>query len=232
MRLLSTLFLIMGLLLPLSAGAKQPVVVELFTSQGCSACPPADVFVHDLLKEDPSIIVLTWHIDYWNYLGWVDTFSRPENTARQAGYRDYMNFRSLYTPQIVVNGKSQMVGSRADEVKAYIDGVQAQTPVLSFVTKISSGVARTVITPEATGLPDTQIGIVQITPEVTTKVEAGENAGNTFTYVNVVRDLTWVSDWDGKSPIVIDGIDLSDGRYVLIVQARNFGAILGAVYLN
>ena len=232
MRLFALLSLLVSLLAPVAVSASEPVVVELFTSQGCSACPPADKLVHDLMDKDPSVIVLAWHIDYWDYLGWKDVFSSPENTARQDGYRQRWKLRSLYTPQIVVQGETQVVGSKGDEVAMYIESFQADAPMLEFEMKSENGVAGALITPLVGDLPASEVVIVRVTPEARTMIERGENAGNTFTYVNVVREMTWLADWDGKSPIVVEGVDLDDDRYVLIVQAKDFGPILGARYLN
>ena len=95
MRLIKPLSLIFALMLPIAAAAQGNVVVELFTSQGCSSCPPADEILQEL-AEDDAVIVLGWHVDYWDYLGWKDEFSDPENTARQNGYRERWNLRTLW----------------------------------------------------------------------------------------------------------------------------------------
>ncbi len=230
MRILALFSLILALAAPVAA--QEPVVVELFTSQGCSSCPPADAFAHDLVERDPSVIVLAWHVDYWDYLGWKDVFSSREATARQEGYRQRWKLRSLYTPQIVVHGEAQAVGSKRDEVSMYIESFRAEAPMLSFELKSENGVAGALITPLVPDLPAAEVVIVRVTPEAQTMIERGENAGNTFTYVNVVREMTWLADWDGKDPIVVEGVDLDDDRYVLLVQAKDFGPILGARYLN
>ena len=114
MRFTKVLVIALSLFLPTVISA-QNVVVELFTSQGCSSCPPADALLQKLTGED-NVIVLGWHVDYWDYLGWKDVFSRHENTERQKGYRDRWNLRSLYTPQAVIHGEAHIVRSEERRV--------------------------------------------------------------------------------------------------------------------
>ena len=110
----------------LAGGNKAPVVVELFTSQGCNSCPPADVVLGDLTGR-PDVITLSYHVNYWDYLGWKDTFATPETTQRQRDYAKFLNERTIYTPQIVIGGRSHAIGSRKDEVVAGMQAVgQAQ----------------------------------------------------------------------------------------------------------
>ena len=114
---LLTAFLI-TLAAPLSA-QDRPVLVELFTSQGCSSCPPADAFLHELAKRD-DVIALALHVDYWDYIGWKDSFAKPEYTARQRAYAKVSNRRMVYTPQMIINGTDHVVGTRPMDVKDLI----------------------------------------------------------------------------------------------------------------
>ena len=101
------------------ATAQSPVVVELFTSQGCSSCPPADKLMHELAKRD-DVIALALHVDYWDYIGWKDVFAQPEFTARQRAYARLGNRKMIYTPQMVINGRDHVVGSNPKDTNALI----------------------------------------------------------------------------------------------------------------
>jgi len=229
MRLLSVLFLALNIAAPAVAGG--PVVVELFTSQGCSSCPPADDLLIDLAANE-DVIALGWHVDYWDYLGWKDAFSRPENTTRQMGYRDRWNLRSLYTPQMVIHGESQMVGSSRGKVKAAIANFQAEMPMLDFVISVNGATANARVSPLNDHLPAAQIFLVRVLPNTDTAIPRGENAGKTIAYANIVEEMVFIADWDGRSAIDVSGLDVGEGRNVLLIQAKDFGPILGAQYLR
>src|SRR5262245_58571636 len=110
-----------------AAAVNRPVVVELFTSEGCSSCPPADAFLNELVGQ-PSLIALSFHVDYWDYLGWRDTLGLPESTKRQRDYALRRKDNRVYTPQIIVNGRKHVVGSRQSEVQAIIAEEQKRKP--------------------------------------------------------------------------------------------------------
>ncbi len=220
----------LGLWLP-SVVAAQNVVVELFTSQGCSSCPPADEIVRELMQEE-GVIVLGWHVDYWDYLGWKDEFSRPENTERQKGYRDRWNLRSLYTPQAVIHGEAQIVGSNEQEIRMYVGQFQAEEPMLDLILSTSGNTLNIQVSANVSGLPASEIFLVRVIPEATTSIKRGENAGKTISYVNVVEEMTWIADWNGRSNVDVGASLDSKSQYVVLIQAKDFGPILGAGYLN
>ena len=230
MRLIRTLVVALSLWLP-SAGIAQNVVVELFTSQGCSSCPPADEILRELASED-GVIVLGWHVDYWDYLGWKDKFSRPENTERQMGYRDRWNLRTLYTPQAVIHGEAQIVGSNERKVRMYVDQFQAENPMLEITLRTSGDTADIKVSALTSKLPAADIFLVRITPEATTRIPRGENAGRTISYVNVVEEMTWIANWNGRSDVTVRAPFTGNSKYVVLVQAKDFGPVLGAEYLN
>ncbi len=230
MRFIKILAVALSLWLP-SAVFAQNVVVELFTSQGCSSCPPADDVLRDLVLED-GVIVLGWHVDYWDYLGWKDKFSRPENTERQMGYRDRWNLRSLYTPQAVIHGEVQIVGSNEQKIRMYVDQFQAEKPMLEIALSTSGDTADITVSALTSRLPAADIFLVRITPEATTSIRRGENAGRTISYVNVVEEMTWIANWNGRSDVNVSTPFKGDSKYVVMVQAKNFGPVLGAEYLN
>lgn len=230
MRFIKTLVIALSLWLPAAVFA-QNVVVELFTSQGCSSCPPADAILRDLALED-GVIVLGWHVDYWDYLGWKDEFSRPENTERQMGYRDRWNLRTLYTPQAVIHGEAQVVGSNEQEIRMYAGQFKAEKPMMNIAMSTSNGTANISVSALTARLPASDIYLVRITPEATTNIRRGENAGKTIIYVNVVQEMTWIGNWNGRSKVNVSALVDSDSKYVVLVQAKDFGPVLGAEYLN
>lgn len=229
MRILSTLLLIFGLSVPANAGG--PVVLELFTSQGCSSCPPADALMNRLAA-DEDVIVLGWHVDYWDYLGWKDEFSRPENTQRQVGYRDRWNLRSLYTPQVVIHGETQVVGSNERKVRMYIDQFQAEKPMLSMDVDVQGVNAEITVSALADDLPEADVFLVRMISQANTEISRGENAGRTISYVNVVEDMKWLGAWNGSDAISVKAEITGDERFALIVQAKDFGPVLGAAFLR
>ena len=230
MRFNKILAVVLSLWLPTVVSA-QYVVVELFTSQGCSSCPPADEVIRELMQED-GVIVLGWHVDYWDYLGWKDEFSRPENTERQMGYRDRWNLRSLYTPQAVIHGEAQIVGSNEQEIRMYVGQFQAEEPMLDLTLSTSGNTLNIQVSANVSGLPAAEIFLVRVIPEATTSIKRGENAGKTISYVNVVEEMTWIADWNGRSNVEVRASLDSDSQYVILIQAKDFGPVLGAQNLN
>ncbi|MHA1127608.1 MAG: DUF1223 domain-containing protein [Alphaproteobacteria bacterium] len=229
MRILSTFLLVFGLSLPANAGG--PVVLELFTSQGCSSCPPADALMTRLAAEE-DVIILGWHVDYWDYLGWKDEFSRPENTTRQKGYRDRWNLRSLYTPQVVIHGEAQLVGSNERKVRTFIDQFQAEMPMITMDVAVQGANATITVSALANNLPEADVFLVRMISVAETAIPRGENAGRTISYVNVVEDMKWLGAWNGSDAISVTAEMPGDARFALIVQAKDFGPVLGAEFLR
>lgn len=232
MRFFSALALALSLILPTTSQAETVVVMELFTSQGCSSCPPADRLAAEMAVQDENIIALGWHVDYWDYLGWKDTFSSPANTQRQAGYRDRWHLRSLYTPQMVVSGRAQMVGSHRAEVRNAVQSAKNAPQMVEMNVNVNAGTATVRITSLMTGLPEADIILIRVIPDANVEIGRGENAGRTVRYVNVVANAKTLGEWDGARDIDVTDVDISDGTYVLLVQAKGFGPILGASYLR
>ncbi|HEX3581443.1 MAG TPA: DUF1223 domain-containing protein [Thermoanaerobaculia bacterium] len=167
------------------------VVVELFTSQGCSSCPPADRLLAEL-RRDPNVIAIAYHVDYWDHLGWRDPFSAHEWTQRQMEYVRTLKLPSAYTPQIVVDGKRQMVGSDPVAVRTAIGAAEREernTPAMRLTTENGSAVVVT-NAPRA-GL---QLLVVALSDEQTTKIERGENAGLTLANANIARKLVRIQN--------------------------------------
>ena len=181
---------------PVSA-ATTPVLVELFTSQGCSSCPPADELAGELAS-DPNTYVVSLNVDYWDYLGWRDTLAKPEYTQRQYAYAAARGDGRVYTPQMIVNGFDHAVGSSRNAVADKIAEAR-QTP-LQVPLKFSMTPKEIKVEIPATNLQeDATLWLMAIEPRVQQKIIRGENTGTTITYHNVVRNLVPATMWKGEA---------------------------------
>jgi len=224
------------------AHAEPRAVVELFTSQGCSSCPPADKIIGELAK-DPSVIALSMPIDYWDYLGWKDTLADSRFSARQKAYSQMRGDRDVYTPQVVVNGSAHVVGSDRAGIEDAIGNTEKTAGVMSVpVTMTQAGKQITVSVAASTKAPAMahgEIWICSISKAVSISIGRGENRGREVTYHNVVRNLLKVGDYNGSAGswnvplenISRDGVDAA----VVYVQDGNRdkpGAMLGAAFTS
>lgn len=208
-----------------TAGAQtRPVVVELFTSQGCSSCPPADAVLAELAGRK-DVLALGFHVDYWDNLGWKDPLSAPGSTARQHGYAAQFGKKEVYTPQIVVDGQRQLVGSNREAVLQAI--AQSQPQATAQVTFAAD--RRSVAI--GTGAGQGKIIFVRFIRDRANAVQRGENAGRMAHDVNGVETLKTIAEWTGQSvDLPVDPVDANHGLAVL-VQADD-GRILGAASLS
>jgi hypothetical protein len=198
------------------------VLMELFTSQGCSSCPPADdILANYANQNDDRIIPLSFHVDYWNRLGWVDPFSNSTYSQRQTNYAQKFNLESVYTPQMIINGQTQLTGSEEDNiaglVKKYIKENTTTTISISSINVVVS---------------NSSINAVLVLKKVTTKIKAGENRGVELTNYNVVRDINSAPLSNAKGNCVLqipEGADVKDYKVVLFIQQNESGKITGAI---
>lgn len=218
-------------LLSLNAVAGQDktlTVVELFTSQGCSSCPPADAHLADLASqgEKTGVLALSFHVDYWDNLGWKDPYSNADNTARQRAYGHFMDLRYIYTPQMVVQGVSQATGS---DRQAIADHIKAARNLPGIDVRLEQAGGEMQVLLGQTDQPlDADIFMVFYDNEHVTKVKRGENTGRTIINRNVVRSIKNIASWNGEAKnLVLPLVDSGDACAV-IVQSRSNGAILGA----
>jgi hypothetical protein len=204
---------------PLAARAEPRAVIELFTSQGCSSCPTADKLLGEL-AHDPSLLTMSLSVDLWDYLGWKDTLALHGHTVRQRAYADARGDRQVYTPQIVVNGVVQVLGSD----KAAIEKAIAQTRSTAVQLPVTIAVADgkvTVNVPSAEGQPpsgqqNAEVWLCPITGNAPVVIGRGENSGKTLTYTNVVRRWLKLGDWNGKAASFSVAVaDLPKGEYSL-----------------
>lgn len=212
------------------AVAQSPVVVELFTSQGCSSCPPADEMLHELAKRD-DVIALALHVDYWDYIGWKDEFADPAYSERQRGYAIAAGRRSVYTPQMIINGQADIVGARPMELSRVIaDYAGKPTPVTLSVTRSGDNVRIEAQSAEAAGPMVVQM--LRYTPEREARITRGENAGHTLTYANVTEDWKILTQWDGVTDLSLDADAPGEKPLVVMIQKGVNGPILAAAQIK
>lgn len=210
-----------------AAAARQPVVVELYTAQGCAACGPANAFI-DKLAEQEGVLALTFPVDYWDYLGWADTFAKPEFAARQKGYLPALKLREAYTPQVIIDGRAHATGAQDDKIEALIrtaSRAPRNPPDMLFQPRrvlVGSG-------PTTQGGAD--VWLIRYDPrEQTVEVRRGENRGESIVHRNVVRQAEKLGAWRGRPasyrlpPAAEEGL-----KTVVLVQAVRTGRILSVL---
>jgi hypothetical protein len=181
-----------------------PVVVELFTSQGCSSCPPADALIHDIAN-DPAmrgrVIPLAFHVDYWDSLGWRDPFSSAEWSQRQTRYARTMHLNSAYTPQAVVNGSREFIGSNRSALSAALEEASTEKPRGEVTLTARREGNSLIATIRATVPSNDDLMLAVVEDGVTTKIEHGENAGRTLINDAIVRRLVRVTGQTATVPL-------------------------------
>ena len=218
--------------------ARPRAVIELFTSQGCGKCPPADALL-GRLAADPSLVTLTYAVDYWDYLGWKDTAARPEFTQRQRAYAEVRGDRTVYTPQVVIGGRAHAVGSDRDAIDRTIASlagegagpmvdVDIETTRDALVVRVADG-------PESLAAPRATVWLVRYERSRTIPIGRGENSGKTVTYTHLVKALQPIGMWKGKAlRIELPRRDVtpeSEEGCAVLLQVESDdgpGAILGA----
>jgi hypothetical protein len=183
-----------------SAQAEPRAVIELFTSQGCSSCPPADKLIA-AYAQDPSVIALSLAVDYWDYLGWKDTLALSGHTSRQRAYAKVRGDRQVYTPQAVIDGAVHALGSDKAAIERAIRKTREESaPLLLPVTIEQTGGKLTVAVPASKDEQgQAEVWLCPITRSVPVVIGRGENSGQTITYTNVVRRWIKLGDWSGKA---------------------------------
>jgi hypothetical protein len=223
----SGLSIILGALAALSpeiaTAAERPVVVELFTSQGCSSCPPANAYLNELSKRPSEVLALAFHVTYWDYLGWKDPFSLQVATERQAQYGHRFGDGS-YTPEIVVDGSSGVVGSDRGDVDQAMAKARANSATFADVHVVTKG-GKAVIDVGA-GQGAARVILVGLDREHVTSIGRGENRGRTMAEANIVRSFRPVAQWNGV-PIHLDE-QLPEGEQVAVILEAPDGHIVGA----
>jgi hypothetical protein len=214
-------------------------VVELFTSQGCSSCPPADALLKSYV-ESKDVMALSLPVDYWDYIGWKDTLASPRNTERQRAYAKTFGIGPVYTPQAVINGTNQALGSSRQEIDFAIEqtasAFAARRVPVRFWHQSNSIVIETGAAPDGAEVKEATIWLAVLQKTANVAIKRGENGGKSLTYYNVVRDMTPVGLWNGK-PATIQlaqaAINLPESEEsIVLVQESETGSIIGAAWLG
>lgn len=228
------------------APPQMPVVVELFTSQGCSSCPPTDAMIA-MLAGQSDVLPLSFHVDYWDYLGWADSFARPEFSARQEAYARAAGERSVYTPQLIVEGTDTALSLGPAQLTAMIDAHRMAPALVTVQRSKRQGGDFIEILPLSEIRQTLDVMLVRFAPERSVEVSGGENEGRRITYANVVLGLERLAQWDGQAPLRLNvragagqGDDSfpADTRHAILVQIAGQpaggapGAILAAITLD
>ena len=219
-------FLSLGLAVtigPARAG-ERPIVVELFTSEGCSSCPPADALLAELANR-PDVLALSFHVDYWDRLGWKDPYSSHEATARQNRYATLLALTTVYTPQIVVDGKWQAVGSDRVDVERALDLARRSLKEIPVALSLDHGRAQVTLGPGGDAV-SASVLLIGFDRRHVTAVQRGENGGRTLAHVDVVHGVEEIARFTGDANEIEAPIPWHCDRIAAVVQAAD-GRVLG-----
>jgi len=228
-------FLIMAGLASPAFAAQRPTVIELFTSQGCSSCPAADELLIGLAQQDPSILPLSLHVDYWDRLGWKDPYASEANTKRQRTYKE-MHRGRMYTPQMIIDGAASAIGSNLAQVSKAIAFARKEPSNVPVTLRLSADgdVLNVEIAAsndsDGAYIPETAtVYAMQFTPHGTTQVKSGENRGHTIDNINNVTRITTLGNWNKKgNHFELPLKDIGSDGLAVIVQGEAQGRIIGA----
>ena len=201
-------------------------IVELFTSEGCSSCPAADETVARLAKEfKGKVYIIGFHVDYWNNLGWKDVYSSPAFTSRQRDYADFFSLNSMYTPQVVVNGKTELVGSDENKLRATVQReLKTNLPVFISLAAKRSGDEAVTVSYTVSGAEKSVINIALVQLHAVSDVKRGENSGRKLEHINIVRDFATMDitpNMKGDIHLRIPkGASLQDFHIIAYAQAK------------
>lgn len=216
---------------PAATAGDRLTVVELFTSQGCPRCPDADGYLAELATRD-GVLALGFHVDYWDYMGWPDGMAAPDYTARQRAYASRLGMSYVYTPQIIVDGMWQEVGTKRPEIESFISTAASIDRERLHVELTLDGASRVRV--QVTGNFDAgaDVKLLRFDVNLPTAIAGGENRGREIVYVNVVRDMRTVAEWQGRTlDMTLDLMPGGNGCAV-IVQEAGPGPILGAAWVE
>ncbi len=221
-----------------SAAAPPNAVLELYTSQGCSSCPPADALLKSYVAR-PDVIALSFPVDYWDYLGWKDTFAKAKFSERQRTYGKQRGDGQIYTPQMVVDGLTHTIGSNASEIDRAIASNATKFAKNRVAVTMRAEQGQLLIeagnAPDGSDIKDANIWLAMVQAEAEIPVRAGENHGKTLKYYNVVRDLMPIGMWSGKAmKIRLDRETIAQpgaGSCAVLLQSKS-GQIIGAAMVE
>lgn len=223
--LLVAFFLLLGAV-PSMAG-ERPIVVELFTSEGCSSCPPADALLAELAGR-PEVLALSFHVDYWDKLGWKDPLSSRAATERQQRYAELLGLATVYTPQIVVDGQWQAVGSNRGEVERAMGAARRNRDAVPVAVAVAHGRVKIEI---GSGAAPASVLLVGFDRRQVSAVARGENSGRTLAHADVVSSIEEVGQYDGRAQTIEASARRPAERVAALVQARD-GRVLGVAAID
>ena len=206
-------------------------VAELYTSEGCSSCPPADEAVADISKKYANVYVLGFHVDYWNYLGWKDEFSAAAYSQRQSHYAEVFNLNSIYTPQVVINGKTQFTGSDRNQLQKTIETAlkSGGTNTINELNAKGTDARNIVVTCKATIGASEMLNMALVQLSAVSAVKRGENRGKRLEHINVVRDFKTFTNAPGLVTFSLPaGLSLKDCKIIAFAQNKSDLHVTGA----
>ncbi len=211
--------------------ATADTVIELYTSQGCSSCPPADEMLAELAQRS-DVIPLALHVDYWDYLGWKDDLANPAFTQRQKAFAEAAGSATVYTPQMVIGGVDHVIGSRPMQVMDQVQAHNAKADPVEVTLTRSGNQLQINATGRGTLPREAVVQVVRYAPAVTRDIRRGENAGRTITYVNTVTSWQVAGRWNPQRPLSMQAQISGAEPVVVIIQDGTSGPILGAAQLR
>lgn len=216
----------LGLCSPVMA-QQVPVVVELYTSQGCSSCPPADEILSQLSGRD-DVIPIAMHVDYWDYIGWEDPFGEKAHADRQRTYAQKAGRRSIYTPEMLVNGVTDIVGAKPMKLFEAIEKHKQEAPRMTLAAVRKGDALRVEGSAPVTGAAPMEVHVLHVMPSHTTKIQRGENRGKTYEYTNIAHGWKLAGTWNGQGPLDMNLSVSGDDPMVVLIQEANGGPIVAA----
>ena len=207
------------------------VVVELYTSQGCSSSPPADAYLKKLAAE-PGIIALALHVDYWDYIGWADDFASPDYTARQKTYAHAMSSNSIFTPQMIVAGVDSAEGTDASQVEGAVRRHMAAADMVALQLMRQGQTLTIHATANASIGQPLRVQLVRYNPSETREIKHGENAGRVIEYTNIVTSWQQLGIWSGDGDLQMTAQVPGNDKVVVILQGAGPGMIYAASQLK
>jgi hypothetical protein len=228
---LATLLLFASLASHELAAAPRPAVVELFTSQGCSSCPPADALLSELAAR-PDVIALAYHVDYWDGLGWRDRYALPLSAQRQHRYTSTLRLGNVFTPQLIIDGQQSRIGSNRSSI---VNAIQPPRSGIPITVTVTDGKLRVQLAGPPPVAYAVEVVVVAYLPEAVTAIGRGENAGRKLKETNIVRDLRLLGSWDANHSqfsIAIASLPLDATRAAILLQQPQHGMIVGATTIS
>lgn len=206
-------------------------LVELFTSEGCSSCPPADELIGKLSGSSENVIVLSYHVDYWDNLGWKDGYSSPLYSGRQREYGNYFHLNSVYTPQVVVNGEVEFVGSDETKLKESIHKSLQEIPATEIGLQVKQESNRVAVTCNAEVVADNELNLALVQKFASDYIERGENRGKKLNHYFIVREFKTQPGLHGAQIYYLNippGLHAADLQVVAFIQSKKTGRIVAA----